>query len=52
MPDPNDIAAIMQRLGKNESDISALGKESAEAKKMRISMDDRIEKLQVDLAGF
>ena len=52
MPDPNDIANIMQRLAKNESNIDALSKESSDAKKQRTSLDDRLEKLSADVAGF
>jgi hypothetical protein len=43
VPDPNDIANIMQRLAKNESDILALGKESTEAKSQRTKMDNKLE---------
>ena len=49
VPDPNDIANIMQRLAKNEADIVVLGKDSAEAKQHRDKLSNRISDLEAML---
>ena len=52
VPDPNDIANIMQRLAKNEADIVALSKETESAKTQRSKMDSKIDQLIADLADL